>query len=752
MNTSGLVVASGATIDPADNFSHCSFDHGALTGPMLSVANNQVINNMDTVDFLGSAGYNIDHSSGTGHLTVVAGSGTRWGEDYDNDPSNLVDWLTPYYDAGVVSLTAPRGTYLPGYTLQPIATWRNNGNTAADFDAWMCLSDPTDTRVYAEKVSLTGIAPGTPVQVNSFPTVQLSTPGPWTVRCSTYMVADGDPNNDLLDDDFFVGAPDMAVAEILAPAGSVDTNEVVTPSARLYNDGDVDLPFSTWFIMNDPTDAEVYREQIDVAGLAPGADTVLEFPDHNVGQVEGRWSARCSVYVMSDQDPANDYRDGAFDVKGTALWPAGWQEVRSLPGAIAVKDGGWLTAGPDRVKDGVVLYAAKGNKTTEFLKYNPIEDTWNSLAPINADEGGREKPPKKGCAGVSDGENCVYLTKGNNTLGFWKYDIERDSWTRLPDVPAGPAGKRVKGGTDLAYAVDESDSGWVYLMKGYKTEFYRFNLQGNRWDTLDDVPYGVAPKYNAGSFLVADGSGYLYAHQAKYTDAGKTRHYMFRYDLTYRRWDDSLVGMPVLGKDGGKMKSKKSKDGGSGAWYDGRLYALKGGNTCQYYRYEPSGDTWTELDTLSSFGSTAKKKKVKAGGDLVSYGGGAFFALKGNKTNEFWRYVEPTGADRLPLTANRTGVMSERAASGKWRMAIAPNPIANGLATVRIQGIKGPRGRVANLRIFDAAGRCLKSETFVVRTSDFALPLDMRRMSNGVYLVRFDAEGCSLSQKLVVQR
>ena len=40
-------------------------------------------------------------------------------------------------------------------------------------------------------------------------------------------------------------------------------------------------------------------------------------------------------------------------------------------------------------------------------------------------------------------------------------------------------------------------------------------------------------------------------------------------------------------------------------------------------------------------GSTGRKKRVKYGADLVHWGYGAFFALKGNKTNEFWRYVVP---------------------------------------------------------------------------------------------------------------
>jgi len=198
------------------------------------------------------------------------------------------------------------------------------------------------------------------------------------------------------------------------------------------------------------------------------------------------------------------------------------------------------------------------------------------------------------------------------------------------------------------------------------------------------------------------------------------------------------------------MKSKKSKDGGSGAWYDGSVYALKGGNTCQFFLYDVTGDTWGELDTMPSFGSTAKKKKVKAGGDIASFGNGVFFALKGNKTNEFWRYVIPADS-RQPTTDSRSGVQTKSSTIYDLRMTVSPNPIANGYATIRLSG-PAVRWSSGQVRIFDAAGRCVMGRSLVCRSSEFAVPLDLRNLANGVYLVRFDADGYTRSQKLVVQK
>ncbi len=427
-------------------------------------------------------------------------------------------------------------------------------------------------------------------------------------------------------------------------------------------------------------------------------------------------------------------------------WQPGWQElttpVPSSPSGKDVKDGGWLVA------LGSQVYVAKGNKTGDFYRYDIADTLWYALESIPSDEGGRAKLPKKGCAAVGDGERFIYMTKGNNTLGFWKYDTESDSWSRQPDVPLG-AGKKVKGGDDLGY-VEVNDTGWVYLMKGYSTEFYRYNVLTRAWDTLDPVPYGIAPKYNMGSFLAYDGNGTVYAHQAKYTDVAKTRHYMFRYDVLAQSWltETGPRGMPVLGMDGGKMKLKKSKDGGAGVWHDGFLYALKGGNTCQFYRYEPMGDSWSELDTIKSFGSTLKKKKVKAGGDITYSSLGAFYALKGNKTREVWRYVLP-GAQAQAQAQARDGVMAGKFEVRTSKFEVTPNPLSGGWATLRYSL---PKPGPVNVRICDALGRMVVSRAYGIQRMASSVPIDLRSLSAGVYLVRLDSDGFSTSQKLVVQR
>lgn len=93
MSAYGIVVNDGALVDPIDNFSYCSFDHGTISGPMLKVENSQVLEVLLYTNFDGTAGQNIEKLTDAGHINVVLGYGTRWGEDYDNDPYNRVNWV-----------------------------------------------------------------------------------------------------------------------------------------------------------------------------------------------------------------------------------------------------------------------------------------------------------------------------------------------------------------------------------------------------------------------------------------------------------------------------------------------------------------------------------------------------------------------------------------------------------------------------------------------------------------------------------
>ncbi|MCX8015447.1 MAG: T9SS type A sorting domain-containing protein, partial [candidate division WOR-3 bacterium] len=83
-------------------------------------------------------------------------------------------------------------------------------------------------------------------------------------------------------------------------------------------------------------------------------------------------------------------------------------------------------------------------------------------------------------------------------------------------------------------------------------------------------------------------------------------------------------------------KKTKIKDGAALCSNDTNLiYAIKGGNCQEFWKYNIELNQWTELDTLPKGPSG---KKIGSGASLC-YLNGKVYLLKGNKTLEFWAYT-----------------------------------------------------------------------------------------------------------------
>jgi hypothetical protein len=194
--------------------------------------------------------------------------------------------------------------------------------------------------------------------------------------------------------------------------------------------------------------------------------------------------------------------------------------------------------------------------------------------------------------------------------------------------------------------------------------------------------------------------------------------------------------MPIAGSAG----SKKSKDGGCGTFFGpDYIYALKGGGTQEFWRYTISSNSWAEKETLPK---GASGKKVKAGGDITT-AATVLYAFKGNKQNELWMYVPGTFLFDLP---RHDGVMAGATATHQG-MTISPNPLATGFAVLRYSL---PKADAAVLSVYNVAGQTVMERPISGRSG--IVNLDLRHLSNGVYLAKLTGDGFAGAQKLVVQR
>ncbi len=662
--------------------------------------------------------------------------------------NNSLDGLVrvAVHDVGVVGFLAPCRQISCGPVV-PEVRLRNYGTTRGPVEVMLEIN--SNPRYFSRLVCPEGL----PLAEDTVVTFAewLALPGSYVVRCSVFMEQDQVSANDTLSMALEVKTVDLAVTALVAPVGQVETAAVVVPAARVTNLGGQAASFEAWFRI-DSMGEPVYSRSMLVQGLGEGRETLLVFDTWPKPHPYGMYSTVCSVYVANDQQPGNDLLTGWFFVVKHAL-RYGWRgraDIPVLPSNRPASKGAWLAA--DCAAE--LIYGSKGNKSREIYAYDPDADNWRQLAPVPAGREGR--PFGKGAAGCCDGQGLLYVTKGGNTSGFWRYDTRTDSWQQLADVPLGTTRLKVKDGSGLVFVpagaakgsgragigeLEQLDvgAGFVYLLKGQKGEFFRYNTANDSWET------GLAPapnqtgKWAAGSWLVTDGTASIFAHQAK-------SHALYRYDLEADSWTSAVAGMPLLSRWTGK--AKKSKDGGCATWLDRSVYCLKGGNTQEFWEYRPAQDSWYELDTIPAVGTTMKRRRVKAGAAIVGLRG-LVYALKGNKTTEFWMYVFP------PEGRARSGsVLSEGVAvrgltdNQPGSFTVGPNPLIGGGLRISCQ-----RERVepVTVRVLDLAGRVQLAQTVRLRASG-SLDLDMRRLGSGVYLVQLVSPGRTMSAKVVVQR
>ena len=272
------------------------------------------------------------------------------------------------------------------------------------------------------------------------------------------------------------------------------------------------------------------------------------------------------------------------------------------------------------------------------------------------------KPPYKGSVGCADGDRPNLRDQGQQHPGLLALRRRDQAWTQLADVPLGTSPtRRSRAATDLVYVDEGESTATCTCSRATRPSSGATTPTSGSWHSLPDAPAGALAKWDKGSWLALGRRRRIYAHKAK-------NHELYAFDLAAGTWGPALTGMPLLNTQTGK--SKKSKDGGCGAALGDALYALKGGNTQDFYALDLGTMAWTENDTMPAFGSTAKKKRVKAGADIVT-DGEVLYALKGNKTLEFWRYVpEPDLQPTLAAATGRNGSAGRRQKS-ECRMQIA---------------------------------------------------------------------------------
>jgi hypothetical protein len=638
------------------------------------------------------------------------------------------------HDVSCTRLIAPLGEVDSGTAVAPACSVHNYGAFTESYTVRMKIGAS-----YDQTVGVTSHGTGTSLYL-TFPSWTAAPVGGLAVRCSTELAGDNTPANDKQSGTVTVrrvGA-DVGCAKLIAPAGSIPINTVVTPACSVYNWGSLTSSYQVKMRIGT-----AYYESAAVAAHAPATYVVVSFPIWTATPA-GNYPSVSFTELSGDVNVHNDTAIGTCTVTSG---PRGWirkADVPIGPKRKGMKDGGCLAYKPDST--GEYVYALKGNNRSEFYKYDAAANTWatKESIPVVGSSGKKKRVKKGGCMTRvwvdSTWDWAIGAAKGNNTVEWWRYDPYKSGsaqypWTQMADIPAGT--KACKEGCGAA-GVQIGDTGFVYFLKGSGTqEFYRYNAFTNVWESKTSAPAGLSGKpFKKGSCVTHDGSKIVYALKGGYNE-------FYAYDTDSDKWV-TKTPLPLIGRSGRK---KKAGDGAGLAYDGGIVYCLKGNNTQEFWFFDVLLNSWLQGDDIPS----ASGKRVKAGGALVAIGGGfdgatAVNATVGNNTCEFYSY---------PLTddifASRTLPNIELNPSfhtPQSILGIAPNPFRG---TAVISYALARSGNV-NLRLYDVTGKLVT----VLRNGydnagSYLTNLDATELARGIYILKLETESHTTTQKLIIE-
>jgi len=199
-------------------------------------------------------------------------------------------------------------------------------------------------------------------------------------------------------------------------------------------------------------------------------------------------------------------------------WGNQWKQCANAPGAV--------TQGGALVYDGrQYIYAYQGGSSQAFWRYDIFANTWKSdLATTVQESYG---------ALVYDGSDSIYGIPGGTYLG--KYSISGNSWTEKSDIP-----DIVGEGVSMIY----DGNNYLYILRGNSTNrFWRYNISGNSWSNMADFPANVY--WGAG--LIYDGENYIFGTKGNATTE------WYRYNISSNSWEQMSPALPTINNTHGSF-------------------------------------------------------------------------------------------------------------------------------------------------------------------------------------------------------
>ncbi len=613
------------------------------------------------------------------------------------------------------------------------------------------------------------------------------------------------------EDSVYVSTPnihDVGVAKIITPSGMIDQNSNVIPSCSVYNYG----MYTENYLVRMKI-GNFYNQTVTVTNHLPNTYQYLTFPSWQATQL-GSHTVSCSTELAIDANLTNDKQAGSVtvaykDVSVTVIvQPKGtvFENTVIIPACSVYNYSSLVLSFTVRMKIGnfynqsasVTNLAAGGRQYVTFPNWNatqigthvvscstelngdmnPTNDQligsvtvdvapsppWTQKA--NMPTQALNKYVSSGGALVGVGNN-VYGFKGNNSTEFYMFD--GTNWVQKASAPAtvGAGGAlcydgnntiyasqgngknafwaysistntwsvkanipvTVKGGTSIAYY-----NGKVYLLAGSqkvnKPNFYEFNPITNSWTQKAYAPTPDNVAYSTGSCLV-EWNGLIYALK------NSSNNLFFAYDPTTNSWIQK-ENLPLVHPQIGL--SKVIGDGAAMTRSGTEIYAVKGNGTNEFWKYTTSG--WSAMETVPRLNN---KSIIKSGGALA-FANSKVSLLKGNNTQEFWQFDPALATIIEKITQINPAIMNTMSTQSSFTLEISPNPSTDQFAIK----YSLPKATYISLKLYNVNGQLVNIlQEGYLNAGDYRITLS--NIAQGVYFLKYSDGIHQDEMKLIVQ-